>query len=116
MSRKRAPHLHSFFQALHGASAEPYQLRRLEYACAVGELLAGFLELLGISVGTTEALVLLASLRDEVTIALDGVSGTRQPALTRATIISRSNSEKMPSMPNMVRPAGVVVSTDCVWM
>ena len=38
------------------------------------------------------------------------------PAFTRATIISRSNSEKMPSMPNMARPAGVVVSTDCVWM
>src|SRR5215831_13264870 len=36
-----------------------------------------------------------------------------RPALTRATIISRSNSEKMPNMPNMARPAGVVVSTDC---
>ena len=57
------------------------ELSRLEYACAVGELLAGFLELLGVSVGTTEALVLLASLGDEVTIALDGVSGTRQASV-----------------------------------
>ena len=38
------------------------------------------------------------------------------PAFTRATIISRSNSLKTPSMPNMARPAGVVVSTDWVWM
>jgi hypothetical protein len=36
------------------------------------------------------------------------------PALTRATIISLSNSLKMASIPNIARPAGVVVSTDCV--
>jgi hypothetical protein len=33
-----------------------------------------------------------------------------RPALTRATIISRSNSPNTASMPNMARPAGVVVS------
>ena len=35
----------------------------------------------------------------------------QSPALTRATIISRSTSPNTASIPNMARPAGVVVFT-----
>jgi hypothetical protein len=35
------------------------------------------------------------------------------PALTRSTIMARSNSAKTPSIWNNARPAGVLVSTDC---
>src|SRR5262245_49703931 len=58
---------HSVLQPLNCAGAEPYQPGRLEHACALDELAASSLELLGVGIGTPEALTLLASLGDEVT-------------------------------------------------
>ena len=54
--------------------------------------------------------VLLSSIRARP-ICLPAARALAIPALVRATIISRSNSLNTASIPNMARPAGVVVSS-----
>jgi hypothetical protein len=55
-------------QPLHGARAEADKIGGLHYACAFGELTSSGFKLLRVSVRASEALALLASLADEVTV------------------------------------------------
>jgi hypothetical protein len=98
---------------LHGAGTQADHLGGLENAGPLGKFAAGGFDLLRIGVGTAEALANILPALDLKwpSRAIASLARAR-PALTRATIISRSNSEKMPSMPNIALPAGVVVSTD----
>jgi hypothetical protein len=92
--------------ALHSSTTNANDAGDLQYAMTGSQFLTNALLDLFLDARTADRLTTLGPMQ----------LGARKPALTRATIMARSNSLKTPSMPNMARPAGVVVSNPCWWM
>jgi len=69
-------------EALHGAGSEADELGGLKHASTLGELTASSVDLLRVSVRTAQALALLASLADELAVALDGSPRHSRPSRT----------------------------------